>query len=119
MDDEWIIVITTGIQGILGVLGNFLVVVAVIKFENLRTCTNFLIVSLSAVEFMSGLTEFPVSLSLKEFWPNAASESQTFVNGTSPLQPKDWDTVCRMRISFAMALTFGNLMGISYISVDL
>ena len=118
MNEEWIIVITTGIQGILAILGNFIVMVVVIKFENLRTCTNFLILSLSVVDFMSGLTEFPVSLSLKVLWPNAASESQTFANATSPLQPKDWDIVCRMRISFAMALTFGNLMGIFYISAD-
>ena len=118
MDEEGTIVIITGVQGILATLGNFLVMVAVIKFEHLRTCTNFFILSLSVVDFMSGLTEFPVSLSLKVLWPNATSESQTFINGTSSLQPKGWDIACKMRISNVAGFSSGNLMGILYISID-
>ena len=113
MDEEWIIVITTGIQGMLALFGNFLVILAVIKFENLRTCTNFLIVSLSVVDFMSGLTIFPVSLSLKVLWPNAMNEEQG-----ETLSPYGWDKACKLRVLTALALTFGNLIGILYIAVD-
>ena len=117
LDEEWIIIIVTGIQGILATVCNFLVIISMIKFEKLRTCTNVLIWSLSVVDLMSGLTEFPVSLSLKLFWPNAASQNQGS-NGTLSHPPKGWEITCKMKVSTSMAFSFGNLMAIFCISLE-
>ena len=116
MDEEWILIAIGGLQGTLAVFSNLLVITSITKFEQLTTLTNLFILSLSVVDFMSGLTEFPVSVSLKLLWLNA--ENVSLSNETLSLPQKGWEIACKMRLSTGMAFTFGNLMAIFYISLE-
>ena len=99
----WVI---SGVFSILAIVGNSLIILAVFKFDDLRTTTNLLIASLAVFDCASGCIAYPIlvgvfSVSYKDETPSAA-----------------WYTACKVGEFFKVTVSFGNLLSILLIGID-
>ena len=89
------------VEGLLAVIGNTLTIIAVLKYDRLRTITNILICSLAAADFLGGLD--PVFVTLTYTYESS-----------SPL----WMTLCLTELTINTISCAGNVLSILLITID-
>ncbi len=87
---------------VFGTIGNVITLMAIWKFENLQTVTNYNIVSLAVADFMQGIMQCSVSL---------ATDLTTEKN-------KVWISLCAVRLLLGYIGASCNIMTICWVAVD-
>ena len=92
-----------GVEALLAIFGNFLTILAIAKFESLRTSTNLFILNLAVSDLIGGLFVYPFDI----------------VTEYTHKQTNAWYNICKLDSYFVELSFAGNVFGIFLIGIDL